>query len=109
MKEQNTGEYDALVDEVEKLLAEREEWRARAEQYETAWVRENEANCELTEAITKLRAEREELVNRLTALEDVATAVEADIDCGRPLEYNVEHLRDELIRARAALAKVKGE
>jgi hypothetical protein len=44
-----------------------------------------------------------ELRTRLTALEELATAVEADIDAGRPLEYNVEHLRDELIRAREAL------
>lgn len=40
---------------------------------------------------------------RLTALEEIATALEADIDCGRPLEYSVEALRDELIRTREAL------
>lgn len=40
---------------------------------------------------------------RLSSLEEIATALEADIDAGRPLEYNVEHLRDELIRARSAL------
>lgn len=43
------------------------------------------------------------LYERLTELEEIATAVEADIDTGRPLEYNVEHLRDELIRARKEL------
>lgn len=40
---------------------------------------------------------------RLTALEELATALEADIDCGRPLEYTVEVLRDELIRTREVL------
>lgn len=40
---------------------------------------------------------------RLTALEEIATALEADIDCGRPLEYSVEVLRDELIRTREVL------
>ena len=47
--------------------------------------------------------ERNRLYARLLALEEVATGVDADIDAGRPLEYNVEHLRDELIRAREAL------
>jgi len=41
--------------------------------------------------------------SRLTALEEIATALEADIDCGRPLEYSVEILRDELIRTREVL------
>lgn len=39
------------------------------EQYETAWVRENAANCELTEEVAKLRAEREAVLN-LAALWD---------------------------------------
>lgn len=47
--------------------------------------------------------ERNRLYARLLALEEVATGVDADIDACRPLEYNVEHLRDELIRAREAL------
>lgn len=51
----------------------------------------------------KAERERDQLRARLAALEDIATAVDADIDSGRPLEYNVEYLRDELIRARAAL------
>lgn len=51
----------------------------------------------------KAERERDQYRARLAALEEVATGVDADIDAGRPLEYNVEHLRDELIRARAAL------
>lgn len=53
----------------------------------------------------RMRAERErdQIRARLAALEEVATGLDADIDAGRPLEYNVEHLRDELIKARAAL------
>lgn len=53
----------------------------------------------------RLAAEYEvsELRIRLKALEEAATALEADIDCGRPLEYNTEHLRDALIRARTAI------
>lgn len=47
--------------------------------------------------------ERDEYRARLTALEEIATALEADIDCGRPLEYSVEVLRDELIRTREVL------
>lgn len=51
---------------------------------------------------------------RLTALEELATALEADIDCGRPLEYSVEILRDELIRTREVLGmlpeqRIEGE
>ncbi len=47
--------------------------------------------------------ELREIRSRLSALEEISTAVEADIDSGRPLEYNVEELRAELIRARKAL------
>ena len=47
--------------------------------------------------------ERNRLYARLLSLEEVATGVDADIDAGRPREYNVEHLRDELVRAREAL------
>lgn len=50
--------------------------------------------------------ERDRFRARLAALEEVATGLDADIDSGRPLEYNVEHLRDELIRARMALGIV---
>lgn len=57
----------------------------------------------VTEAINKIKAERDKLRTRLMALEDIATAVEADIDAGRPLENNVDELRAELIRARKAL------
>lgn len=57
----------------------------------------------LGSAVVEARKERDELKTRLSALEDIATAVEADIDSGRPLEYNVEDLRAELIRARKAL------
>lgn len=53
--------------------------------------------------LVDLRYKWIELKDRLTALEEIATAVEADIDAGRPLEYNVEELRTELIRARKAL------
>lgn len=53
--------------------------------------------------------ERNRLYARLLALEEVATGVDADIDCGRPLEYNVEHLRDELIRVREALGILPGQ
>lgn len=58
--------------------------------------------------LKRLTAQRDELVTRLTALEDIATAVEADIDCGRPLEYNVEELRVELTRARASIEEIRG-
>lgn len=51
----------------------------------------------------KAESERGEMRVRLAALEDIATAVEADIDAGRPLEYNVEELRAELIRARRSI------
>lgn len=47
--------------------------------------------------------ERDEYKTRLAALEELATALEADTDYGRPLEYTVEVLRDELIRTREAL------
>ena len=53
--------------------------------------------------IEELVKQRDELRTRLAALEELATAVEADIDAGRPLEYNVTDLRVELIRARKAL------
>ena len=56
----------------------------------------NQQYCEVRSELIALRA-------RLTALEEIATALEADIDCGRPLEYSVEALRDELIRTREAL------
>lgn len=51
----------------------------------------------------KAERERDRFRAQLAALEEVATGVDADIDAGRPLEYNVEHLRDELVRAREAL------
>lgn len=65
--------------------------------------KELESIDELFNLRKKAESELNEMRARLAALEDIATAVEADIDCGRPLEYNVEELRAELIRARCSL------
>lgn len=75
-------------------------WQELREIREAIKADENESTAD---EVRSLVSKRDEYRVRLSALEDIATAVEADIDCGRPLEYNVEHLRDELIRARAAL------
>ncbi|TAH55179.1 MAG: hypothetical protein EWM51_03600 [Treponema sp.] len=55
------------------------------------------------ESIDDLANELSKFKICLLALEEIATAVDADIDAGRPLEYNVAELRTELIRARKAL------
>ena len=82
---------------IQRLRNERDEYKQLLEDHGPEGHNvTNQQYCEVRSELIALRA-------RLTALEEIATALEADIDCGRPLEYSVEALRDELIRTREAL------
>lgn len=63
MKEQNTGEYDALVDEVERLRADNDE-------IDEVCTRRQLEIYKLETEIAKLRAEREELLRRIDNFRD---------------------------------------
>lgn len=90
-------ENESTADEVRSLVAKYDAAHRTLEDHGP------EGHCVTNQQHVDLRFKWFEMKDRLSALEEISTAVEADIDAGRPLEYNVDELRTELIRARKAL------
>lgn len=109
-KARETAINDFRMDELDAVMLSVDKWLTGDQLKNNPATRAADAREVALRAIEReatranlMEAARYQFRARLAALESIATAVDADIDAGRPLEYNVEHLRDELIRARGAL------